>query len=147
MKCPRAKSANHCLTELFSIYQNKHWTIRRWDDHIVVPLSHLIKSEIDWFQLYVLFCTRLHILCGSCKHRILQQPCACTGKKFAICLAVQHSKAKYFIKYFAVVVQYNSFFCQFTCVLFMLNLQILLDIGIQMWSHITSGFHSAAKIE
>ena len=27
MKCPRANSSNHCLTELFSIYQNKHWTI------------------------------------------------------------------------------------------------------------------------
>ena len=46
--CPRTKSANHRLTELFSIYQNKHWTIRRRDDHIVVPSSNLIKSKIDW---------------------------------------------------------------------------------------------------
>ena len=49
MKCPRSKSANHCLTELFSIYQNKHWTIRRRDDHIVFPSSHRIISKIDWF--------------------------------------------------------------------------------------------------
>ena len=48
--CPRAKSSNHCLTELFSIYQNKHWTIRRRDDHIVVPSSNRIKSKIDWIQ-------------------------------------------------------------------------------------------------
>ena len=47
LKCPRAKSSNHCLTELFSIYQNKHWTIRRRDDHIVVPSSNRIKSKID----------------------------------------------------------------------------------------------------
>ena len=48
MICHKAKSANHCLTELFSIYQNKHWTIRRRDDHIVVPSSNHIKSKIDW---------------------------------------------------------------------------------------------------
>jgi hypothetical protein len=29
LKCPMAKSATLCLTELFAIYQNKHWTIRR----------------------------------------------------------------------------------------------------------------------
>ena len=46
--CPRAKSSNHCLTELFSIYQNKHWTIRWRDNHIVVPSSNRIKSKIDW---------------------------------------------------------------------------------------------------
>ena len=50
--CPRAKSSNHCLTELFSIYQNKHWTIRRRDDHIVVPSSNRIKSKIDWIFVY-----------------------------------------------------------------------------------------------
>ena len=49
MKCPRAKSANHCITELFSIYQNKPWTIRRPDNHIVVPSSNRIKLKIDWF--------------------------------------------------------------------------------------------------
>ena len=48
LKYPRAKSANHCLTELFSIYQNKHWTIRRRDDHIVVPSSNHNKWKIDW---------------------------------------------------------------------------------------------------
>ena len=39
--CPKAKSATHCLTKLFPIYQNKHWTIRRWDDHTLVPSCHL----------------------------------------------------------------------------------------------------------
>ena len=33
MICPNTKSATHCLTELFPIYQNKHWTIRLRDDH------------------------------------------------------------------------------------------------------------------
>ena len=47
--CPRTKSASHCLTKLFPIYQNKHWTIRRRDDHIVVPSSNRIKLKIDWF--------------------------------------------------------------------------------------------------
>ena len=45
--CPRAKSANQCLTELFPMYQNKHWTIRQRDDHIVVPLSNRNKLKID----------------------------------------------------------------------------------------------------
>ena len=49
--CPRAKSSNHCLTELFSIYQNKHWTIRQRDDHIVVSSSNRIKSKIDWILI------------------------------------------------------------------------------------------------
>ena len=39
LKCPKAKSANHCITKLFPIYQNKNWTIRRQDNHTVVPLS------------------------------------------------------------------------------------------------------------
>ena len=47
--CPRAKSSNHCLTELLSIYQNKHGTIKRRDDHIVVQLSHPNIFKIDWF--------------------------------------------------------------------------------------------------
>ena len=34
---PKAKPASHCLTELFSIYQNNNWTIRRWNDHTIVP--------------------------------------------------------------------------------------------------------------
>ena len=53
LKCPRAKSTNHCRTELFSIYQNKHWTIRRRDNHIVVPSSHHIKLKIDWFHIKI----------------------------------------------------------------------------------------------
>ena len=47
--CPRTKSASHCLTELFPIYQNKQWTIRRRDNHIVVQSSHRNISKIDWF--------------------------------------------------------------------------------------------------
>ena len=45
--CP-TKSASHCPTELFPIYPNNHWTIRRRDDHIVVPSSNRIKSKIDY---------------------------------------------------------------------------------------------------
>jgi hypothetical protein len=26
LKCPKSKSLSHCLTELFPICQNKHWT-------------------------------------------------------------------------------------------------------------------------
>ena len=62
--CPRAKSSNHCLTELFSIYQNKHWTIRRRDDHIVVPSSNRIKSKIDWI-LETIHSRRLYFLRGG----------------------------------------------------------------------------------
>jgi hypothetical protein len=47
--CPRNKSASHCPTELFPIYPDIHWTIRRRDDHIVVPSSNRIKFKIDWF--------------------------------------------------------------------------------------------------
>ena len=47
--CPKNKSASHCPTELFPIYPNNHWTIRRWDDHIVVSSSNRIKLKIDWF--------------------------------------------------------------------------------------------------
>ena len=45
--CPWTKSASHCLTELFPIYQNKHWTIRRRDDHIVVQSSDRNIFKID----------------------------------------------------------------------------------------------------
>ena len=45
--CPRTKSASHCLTELFPIYQYKHWTIKRRDDHIVVQSSHCNIFKID----------------------------------------------------------------------------------------------------
>ena len=49
MICPKTKSATHCLTELFPIYQNKHWTIGRWDDHSVNPSSHHIILKIVRF--------------------------------------------------------------------------------------------------
>ena len=44
-------SLSYCLTDLFPIYQYKHWTIRRWDDHIVVSSSNRIKSKIDWILI------------------------------------------------------------------------------------------------
>ena len=48
--CPiKDKSENHCPTELFPIYPDNHWTIRRRDNHIVVPSSNRIKLKIDWF--------------------------------------------------------------------------------------------------
>ena len=43
---PKAKPASHCLTELFSIYQNNNCTIRRWNDHTIVPSSHRIILKI-----------------------------------------------------------------------------------------------------
>ena len=46
MICPKAKSATHCLSELFSIYQNKHGTIRRRADHIVVRLPTIIYLRL-----------------------------------------------------------------------------------------------------
>ena len=64
MICPKAKSATHCLTELFSIYQNKHGTIRRRDDHVVVQSSYRNIFKIDWFLLYHTFAafpSRQHI--------------------------------------------------------------------------------------
>ena len=48
--CPKTKSATHCLTELFPIYQNKHWTIRWWVDHTVVPLSQVLYWRLSDFQ-------------------------------------------------------------------------------------------------
>ena len=46
---PKSKLLSHCLTELLSIYQNKHWTIRQWDDRSVNPLSHRIILKIVGF--------------------------------------------------------------------------------------------------
>ena len=46
LKCPRSKWLSHRLTELFPIYQSKHWTIRQQDDHSVDPSCHWILSLI-----------------------------------------------------------------------------------------------------
>ena len=43
----------HCLTKLFTIYQNKHWTIRWWDDCAFHPLNHCIILRIVRFQEYL----------------------------------------------------------------------------------------------
>jgi hypothetical protein len=50
-KCPKSKSLSHFLTELFPIYQNKHWTIRQRDDRSVDPSSHRIVLKIIGFQI------------------------------------------------------------------------------------------------
>ena len=42
-------STTHFLTELFPIYQNKHWTIKWWNDCSVDPLSHRIILKIVGF--------------------------------------------------------------------------------------------------
>ena len=49
MTCPKTKSATHCLTDLFSIRQNKHWTIRRRDNRFVDQSSHCILFKIVGF--------------------------------------------------------------------------------------------------
>jgi hypothetical protein len=49
LKCPESKSLSHCLTELFLIYQNKHWTIRRRNDRFVNPPFHRNLLKIDGF--------------------------------------------------------------------------------------------------
>ena len=54
LKCPKSKSLSQCLTELFPIYQNKHWTIRQWDNCSIDPSSHRIILKID----FTTFCTR-----------------------------------------------------------------------------------------
>ena len=62
--CPRTKSASHCLTKLFPIYQNKHWTIRRRDNHIVVQSSHRNISKIDGFFIAVCEDSKRRLLSG-----------------------------------------------------------------------------------
>ena len=49
MICPKPKSAIHCLTKLFPIYQNKPWTIRRRDDCSVDPSFHRTILNIAGF--------------------------------------------------------------------------------------------------
>ena len=47
LKCPKAKSLSHCLTELFPIYQNNIWTIRQWDNHTIVPPYYIEDCRIS----------------------------------------------------------------------------------------------------
>ena len=54
IKWLKSKSLSHCLTELFPIYQNKHWTVRRQDNHSVNPSSHritLLKFDMPLAEL------------------------------------------------------------------------------------------------
>ena len=64
--CHKDKSAKHCPIEIFPIYQKKHWTIRRWDDHIVVQTSRRNIFKIDGFKMKNLS-TEIHILILSIK--------------------------------------------------------------------------------
>ena len=52
------KSLSHCLTELFTIYQNNNWSIRRWDDHTFFPSTHRIILKIVGFEEFVLILTK-----------------------------------------------------------------------------------------
>ena len=52
LKCPKSKSLSHCLTELFPIYRNKHWTIRRWNNRFVDPPFHRIILKIEGFVIH-----------------------------------------------------------------------------------------------
>ena len=52
LKCSKSKSVNHlrCLTKLFPIYQNKPWTILRWEDgsvirQSIIPLYYTVVPE------------------------------------------------------------------------------------------------------
>ena len=49
LTCSKTKSETHCLTKLFSIYQNKHWTIKRREDRSIGPTSHHIILKILGF--------------------------------------------------------------------------------------------------
>ena len=49
LKYPKSKSLSHCLTALFPIYQNKHWTIRRRDNRSIDSSSHHIILMIVGF--------------------------------------------------------------------------------------------------
>ena len=51
MICPKTNSATHCLTNLFPMYQNRHWTIKRQDDHSVDPSPHHIILRIVGFLI------------------------------------------------------------------------------------------------
>ena len=50
----KTKSLSNCLTELFPIYQNDIWTIRRWDNHTIVLPSRCIILKIIEFLIYLL---------------------------------------------------------------------------------------------
>ena len=56
LKCPKSKSLSHCLTELFTIYQNKHWTIRQQDDHTVVPSYYIEDCQMIIIVIENLMC-------------------------------------------------------------------------------------------
>ena len=46
-----AKSGTHCFTLLFPIYQNDNRTIKRKDDHTIIPSPHGIMLKIVGFYV------------------------------------------------------------------------------------------------
>ena len=57
MKCPRAKLANHCLTELFSIYQKN---IGPSDGGTIISLSH--RLTVIYIRDWLILCLWVHFL-------------------------------------------------------------------------------------
>ena len=54
--CPKLKSAIHCLTKSFPIYQNKSWIIQRRDDRSFDPsFHHIYYIEDCRISTYLLF--------------------------------------------------------------------------------------------
>ena len=54
--CPKTKSATHCHTKIFPIYQNKHWIIRVQHNCSINPWSNSSMLKIVGFlviQLYL----------------------------------------------------------------------------------------------
>ena len=55
-----ADTLGPCLTQLFPIYQNKHWTIRQRDNHTIIPSLHRIILKIVGFLDSTLIRTLLY---------------------------------------------------------------------------------------
>ena len=54
---------NRCLTELFPIYQNKHWTIRRRNGHTVVPIVLYWRlSDFIGTMYYIVLFVKYYII-------------------------------------------------------------------------------------
>ena len=68
LKCPKSTLLSHCLTELFTICKNKHWTIRRRDDRSVDTSSHRIilkivgSQDTYYFEVGHTRCSTVYIL-------------------------------------------------------------------------------------
>ena len=97
--CPKNKSASHCPTELFPIYPNNHWTIRRRDDHTVVPSSNRIKLKIVWF-LHAPNCRITTIQISKAKYEMGMVHVGLkliNIKEMHMIMALNHRKFKHFL--------------------------------------------------